>query len=669
VAVLAVAAAALGVWVLLVWIRRFDGGVAPIDLRLTDAVTRLRTGPVIETARVLAGVERNGVADVLTVAVVAGLLWFRRFRRLAVFGVTLLVVQLAASRLQHVMADPRPFGVTRLGHWEGYGNPSMPVAHLAVVLLGVVYGFVPDGRRRRIALLTSIALVAAVAVSGVILGLEYASWALASFGLAYVVGVAGYRLLCPDRAFSVRYGGGRSAHLDLDDTRVAAIEQALADQFGVRVLDVEPFGLGESGGSTPMRVLVDSEAPFWLFAKLYSEQHLRADRLYKLGRTLLYGRLEDEGGFSSVRRLVQNEDYYLRVFRDVGAPVIDAHGFVELVPEREFLLVMEFADGAVELGRLDPPFPDDLLDQGLALIRLLWDNGIAHRDVKPANLLVQDGDLRVVDCGFAELRPSPWRQAVDLANMMLCLALGRDAPTVYERALRYFSPADIAESFAATRSVTIPSQLRALLDADGRDLVERFRELAPRRERVPIQRWSMRRLGLIAATTVAAGLLLWSALTVFVWQDRSRITTPTCPNSNAVLLVAQSAADASRVPCVATLPEEWHLVATHVDQAGARLDLSDGTTAISIEYATCEPVAPTDPSGAATVPSFATAVDGARAWIARSADACLVAALAGGDPADDEARLATVASGLRWIDRARLDSTVSALTDGHVDTV
>ena len=539
---------AFGVWVLLAWTRRLDGGVATVDLRLLDAATHLRSDAVIDVARVLAGVERNGIADVLTVAVVAGLIWFRRFRRLATFALTLLVVQLVATRFQHVMADPRPFGVERLGRWEGYGNPSMPVAHLAVVLLGVVYGFVPDGRRRRVALHLSILLVAAVAFSAVILGVEYPSWALASFGLAYVLGIGAYRLLCPDGAFSVRYGGGRSAHLTLDEARVGGIEGALAEQFGVRVLDIEPFGQGESGGSTPMRVLVDNEAPFWLFAKLYSEQHLRADRLYKLGRTLLYGRLEDEGGFASVRRLVQNEDYYLRVFRDVGAPVIDAYGFVELVPEREFLLVMEFAEGAVELGRLDPPFPDDLVDQGLALIRLLWDNGIAHRDVKPANLLVQDGELRVVDCGFAELRPSPWRQAVDLANMMLCLGLGRDAPAVYERALRFFSPADIAESFAATRTVTIPSQLRALLDADGRDLVERFRELAPRRERVPVQRWSVRRLGLIAATLLSAGLVLWAALTVFVWHDRSRIDTPACPNSKAVLLVAQSASDATAGP-------------------------------------------------------------------------------------------------------------------------
>ena len=60
------------------------------------------------------------------------------------------------------------------------------------------------------------------------------------------------------------------------------------------------------------------------------------------------------------------------------------------------------------------------------------DAGLAHRDIKPANLLVRDGHL--IDVFFTEIHPTPWRQAVDLANMMLCLALRNDPQRVYERA-------------------------------------------------------------------------------------------------------------------------------------------------------------------------------------------------------------------------------------------
>ncbi len=111
------------------------------------------------------------------------------------------------------------------------------------------------------------------------------------------------------------------------------------------------------------------------------------------------------------------------------------------------------------------------------MIRRMWHLGVAHRDIKPANLMVQDGHLRLIDVFFVQVRPSPWRQAVDLANMMLVLALRSDAQTVYEHALQDFTPDEIAEAFAAARGVASPTQLRNLLKADERGLVDEFRRL------------------------------------------------------------------------------------------------------------------------------------------------------------------------------------------------
>ena len=56
---------------------------------------------------------------------------------------------------------------------------------------------------------------------------------------------------------------------------------------------------------------IDDQASTWalrgpdefVFAKLYTKGHVRADRWYKLWRTILYGSLEDEHPFQSVRRL------------------------------------------------------------------------------------------------------------------------------------------------------------------------------------------------------------------------------------------------------------------------------------------------------------------------------------------------------------------------------
>ena len=142
------------------------------------------------------------------------------------------------------------------------------------------------------------------------------------------------------------------------------------------------------------------------------------------------------------------------------------------------------------------------------MVRTFWDIGVAHRDIKPANLLVKDGHLQLVDVSGLEVRPSPWRQAVDLSNMLLTLALRTNPERVYARATRVFSPDEIAEAFACAVGLTVPTELQAKMKADGRPLLERFRQLAPARERVSIQRWSTQRLLLTAGAALGTLLLV-----------------------------------------------------------------------------------------------------------------------------------------------------------------
>jgi len=182
-----------------------------------------------------------------------------------------------------------------------------------------------------------------------------------------------------------------------------------------------------------------------------------------------------------------------------------------MTPEREYLIVMEFFEGSQEIR--DTRVDDRVIDDALRVVRRMWDAGIAHRDIKPSNILVRDGHVLLIDVAFAAVRPTPWRQAVDLANMMLTLALSSTPEHVYERALRVFAAEDVAEAFAACRSITVPSQSRALIRADGRDLIGRFRLLAPARRPIPIQLWDIQRAGITAALLVAltAAVALFSA--------------------------------------------------------------------------------------------------------------------------------------------------------------
>jgi hypothetical protein len=117
---------------------------------------------------------------------------------------------------------------------------------------------------------------------------------------------------------------------------------------------------------------------------------------------------------------------------------------------------------------------------------------------------------------FAEVRPSPWRQAVDLANMMLVLAT-RSSPTqVYQRARLQFNDDEIAEAFAATSGITMPSQLRRTMREQGRDLHAEFLRLLPEwPPPIAIQRWSMRRVGLMAGVLLVVLLAVGAALGLF----------------------------------------------------------------------------------------------------------------------------------------------------------
>jgi tRNA A-37 threonylcarbamoyl transferase component Bud32 len=426
-----------------------------------------------------------------------GLIVFRRWRHLVVLIGSIVVVEIVAYQTSLFIARPRPLGVQTLGSWSGFSMPSRPIAGLAVTLVGISYSFIPSGRWRYRAKWLIAVVLGLLSVSGIYLGIDQPTSAAFGAIFGFAVGLVAFRWFAPNDVYPVTYRRGKAAHLDVGGRRGQAIVRAIEDQLGFRVTEVKPVGLAGSGGSTPLRLQIegaDGEPERYLFAKLYAKSHVRADRWYKLGRTILYGQLEDETPFQSVRRFVEYEDYTLRLMADDGLPVPHPYGIVEITPEREYMIVMEFFDGAVELG--DAEVSDRVIDEGLALIRRMWDVGLAHRDVKPANLMVQDGELRLIDVFFVQVRPSPWRQAVDLANMMLVLALRADARRVYDHALRWFTPDEIAEAFAATRGVASPTQLRSMIKQDGRDLVEEFRSLAPQRDPVRIQRWSLRRVAL-----------------------------------------------------------------------------------------------------------------------------------------------------------------------------
>ena len=604
-----IAAVVLVALTIVVFARGLRGAAVAVTV-VDDAVVSWLNGldvpGLVGVWRALAAISSWWVLNGLALGLVLALLALKRFRQLIVFYVVVNLLGIVAQNVVAAAARrPRPFGVAIQAGWGGWSLPSLQITFLAFAAVTILYTMVPEGRWRNTGKWVATALVALTALGRVSLGAEAPTDVLLAVVIGVTLPLLAFRLFIPSEVFPIVYRRGRSAHLDVGGTRGTAIRRGLEDQLGLNVQEVKPFGLSGSAGSTPLRITVKGDPPTYLFGKLYARSHLRADRWYKLGRELLYGRLEDEKPFNTVRRLVQQEDYALRLCRDAGLPSPAPHGFVELTPEREYLLVTEFFDGATELGEAD--VDERTIDDGLGIIRKLWDAGLAHRDVKPANLLVRDGRMLLIDVAFIQSRPSPWRQAVDLANMMLCLALRSSPERVYQRALRQFSVEEITEGFAAARGLALPSQLRHLLRAQGRDLHAEFTRLLPSPPQpVSIQRWSARRVGLlalIAALVVVLGVpTISSALNndVAVNTPLNR-TEVGCTELETLWLMAQSVPSASQVPCVRALPVGWSVGNVAVNDGRSTLTLDHdraGDRALVVRLAaTC------DPSGAVEGPS------------------------------------------------------------------
>lgn len=541
------------------------------DTAILEQIVQLRTSWLTS---VMNRIDRLGSGWTTTTVIgitIVLLLVFRRWRHLFVLLGSIAALEILGSILYTNFTRPRPYGVTIIGRWSGYSMPSPPVAIFAAFLIAIAYTLVVPGNARTVAKWVIGVLIAVFAASRLYLGVDHPSDQVVAITLGVAIPLLAFRFFCPNEVFPVAYKRGKTAHLDVGGKRGEAIRQAVEDQLGFEVVDVAHVGLAGSGGSTPIRLTV-SDPDGILFAKLYAMSHVRSDRWYKLGRTILYGRLEDESSFQSVRRLCEYEDYAARLFSDVGIPTAKSYGMVELTPEREYLLVTEFFDNAEELG--DAAVNDEIIDESLMIVRKLWDAGLAHRDIKPANLLVVDGRVRLIDVAFAQVRPSPWRQAVDLANMMLVLAVRTSAERVYRRALLFFTRDDIAEAFAAARGVASPSQLRSALKQDGRNLIEEFRALGPSRRPITLQRWSFRRIGLALALAVALVLVVsQGAQMLRPAHDLPLTGSPDCGTSDLMVLIAQSVPSATQLPCVATLPAGWKLDDVHVSRGVTRFSL------------------------------------------------------------------------------------------------
>jgi membrane-associated phospholipid phosphatase len=557
------------------WLRVGDRA----DTWILRLIAEVRTPWLTDVASAIKVAGSGWAVTVIGLTVVTLTMIFRRWRHLLVFVGSFFFLGIVIQWIYSGLTRPRPYGITIISGWGGYSAPSLGVATLTIVLMGAVYCLVVPGRPRTYAKIAAAVVIALLCLARIYLAVDHPDDVLFGVALGVAIPVAAFRWFTPNEVFPVVYRHGRTAHVDVTGRRGQAIRAAVYHQLGLTVFEIKPVGLDSSASSTPLRLHVEGGPDGYLFAKLYTKGHVRADRGYKLWRTILYGSLEDEHPFEAVRRVAEYEDYALLLLQKVGIRTAKPYGIVEITPVREYLLVTEFFTGAAEIG--EAVIDDGVIDQGLLLVRKLWDAGIAHRDIKPGNLMVRDGELLLIDVGLVQVRPSPWRQAVDLGNMMLVLAVRTDPERVYRRALRYFTPDELSEAFAATKGMTSPAQLRAFMKRDPRDLLGEFRALAPPRKPIVQQRWSVRRVSLALAMFIGIALVLAVGVQAFIPAGNAGAYPPQCGTGHTMILAAQAVPSAALVPCISALPAGWQVGGADIasghslfwldsDQAGGR---------------------------------------------------------------------------------------------------
>jgi hypothetical protein len=127
-----------------------------------------------------------------------------------------------------------------------------------------------------------------------------------------------------------------------------------------------------------------------------------------------------------------------------------------------------------------------------------------------------------------------------------------------------------------------------MLKAQGRDLHAEFIRLLPTPPQpVSIQRWSLRRVGLLGVAAVLLVLLVVTVLSAINNDNTSRtplyVDSLPCADLEPLWLQAQAVPSASLVPCVRDLPVGWALgevtvndgrsvIVLHHDRAGQAME-------------------------------------------------------------------------------------------------
>ncbi len=178
----------------------------------------------------------------------------------------------------------------------------------------------------------------------------------------------------------------------------------------------------DARGSTPF--IVELKDGGRVFVKVVDTTNNVADWLFKITRKVVYRKLRDESPFLTPKQQLEHEAYVAELSRANGIKTPKIYGIFH-VNEDMWGMAQEMIDGS-SLDKFDASqVSDKMLIKIWQLVNNLHDHNIIHRDLRAANIFIDDNDTPwLIDFGFAEASVDSsdfHRDTVELIASLSCL--------------------------------------------------------------------------------------------------------------------------------------------------------------------------------------------------------------------------------------------------------
>ncbi len=359
------------------------------------------------------------------------------------------------------------------------------------------------------ALVAAAAAISVAVASFSVFSAPLARWSAAVIGLFTIMGVLGSDVSLAARTMALLAGGvagaGTALVFGTASRRISRRDLAEAlEKFRLPVTTLEPHR-GDARGSQPWRATLATGRD--VFVKVTAVDELRADQLFRLWRRLRLRRADDERSPASVRRAVEHEAFVAGRAAAVGVSTPSVLGLGTLADDRGMFVVFESVDGET-LDRAEE-LSDQLLRSAWSQIQVLRRAGIAHRDLRAANLMRVGDAAWVIDFGFAEVAATQDLLDRDLAELLVSTSALVGIERAVDNAVAVLGADTLAGAIGWIQPLAVSNASRAALaKSDFETLRECVRSAAgiSAPELPQLQRVSRKAV----ISTIALGLAVWA---------------------------------------------------------------------------------------------------------------------------------------------------------------